>query len=90
MQGDRRRPTGRLAPRGSVGYPSPMSTVQEIESAIVQLKPKEIHAVADWLLEYRETLWDQRIADDAQAGKLDSLIKKAKASHRAGNTKSFP
>jgi hypothetical protein len=67
-----------------------MSTVQEIESAITQLKPKDIHAVADWLLEYRETLWDKKIVNDAQAGKLDSLIKKAKAAHRAGKTKSFP
>jgi hypothetical protein len=67
-----------------------MSTVQEIESAITQLKPRDIHAVADWLLEYRETLWDKKIADDAQAGKLNLLIKKAKTSHRAGKTKTFP
>lgn len=67
-----------------------MSTVQEIESAITQLKPKEIHAVADWLLEYREKLWDRKIAADARAGKLDSLIKKAKAGHRAGKATRFP
>ena len=56
-----------------------MSTVKEIESAIVQLDPKDVHAVADWLQEYREELWDKRIAKDAKAGKLDSLIKKATA-----------
>jgi len=67
-----------------------MGTVQEIESAIRQLKPRDIHAVADWLLEYRETLWDEKIAVDARAGKLDPLIKKAKASHRAGKTTPFP
>jgi hypothetical protein len=67
-----------------------MSTVQEIESAITQLKAEDIHAVADWLLEYRETLWDERIAADAQAGKLDPLIKKAKAGHRAGKATPFP
>jgi hypothetical protein len=67
-----------------------MSTVQEIESAITQLKPKEIHAVADWLLEYRERLWDKKIAADAHAGKLDALIKKAKAGHRAGKATPFP
>jgi hypothetical protein len=67
-----------------------MSTVQEIESAITQLKPRDIHAVADWLLEYRETLWDKEIAADARAGKLDSLINKAKAGHRAGKSSPFP
>ena len=67
-----------------------MSKVQEIESAITQLKPKDIHAVADWLLEYRETLWDKKIEADARAGKLDLLIKKAKTAHRAGKATPFP
>ena len=61
-----------------------MSTVEQIESAVTQLKPKDVHAVADWLEEYRETLWDKKIAADARAGKLDSLIKKAKAGRQAG------
>ena len=67
-----------------------MSTVQEIESAIAQLKPRDIHAVADWLQEYRETLWDKKIAADARAGRLDPLIKKAKSAHRAGKATPFP
>jgi hypothetical protein len=67
-----------------------MNTGQKTESAITQLKPTDIHAVADWLLEYRETLWDKKIAADARAGKLDSLIKKAKAGQRAGKAPPFP
>jgi hypothetical protein len=55
-----------------------------------QLKPRDIHAVADWLLEYRGTLWDEKMEADARAGKLDSLIKKAKAGHRAGKATPFP
>jgi hypothetical protein len=62
-----------------------MRTVKEIESAITQLKPREIRAVAEWLLEYRETLWDKKIAADPQARKLDPLIKKAKSGQRTGN-----
>ena len=67
-----------------------MSTVKEIESAITQLDPKDVQAVADWLQEYREELWDKQIATDAKAGKLDSLIKKAKAGHHAGKATAFP
>ena len=67
-----------------------MSTVQEIEAAITRLEPKKIHAVADWLQEYREGLWDKQIEADAKAGKLDPLIKKAKASYRAGKATPFP
>ena len=67
-----------------------MSTVKEIESAITQLEPSEVHAVADWLQEYREELWDKQMAADARAGKLDTLIQKAKADTRAGKATPFP
>ena len=80
----------RLVARAPIQYLVIMSTVQEIEFAITRLKPRDIQAVADWLLEYRETLWDKKIAADVHAGKLDSLIKKAKAGHRAGKATPFP
>ncbi|HEY3854297.1 MAG TPA: hypothetical protein VGO67_07905 [Verrucomicrobiae bacterium] len=64
--------------------------MKEIESAITRLKPKEVHAVADWLQEYRETLWDKKIQADTRAGKLDSLIEKAKSAYRAGKATPFP
>jgi len=67
-----------------------MSTVKEIESAIQKLKPEEIRAVADWLQEYREEMWDEQIETDAKAGRLDKAISKAKADHRAGKATSFP
>ncbi|MEO6182989.1 MAG: hypothetical protein ABIP71_07835 [Verrucomicrobiota bacterium] len=67
-----------------------MSTVKEIESAITQLDPKDVQAVADWLQEYREELWDAQIKADAKAGKLDSFIKKAKSGYRAGKATPFP
>jgi hypothetical protein len=67
-----------------------MSTVKEIESAISKLAPAEVHAVADWLQAYREELWDQQIQADADTGKLDKLIRKAKADFRAGKATPFP
>ena len=67
-----------------------MSTVAEIEKAIQKLTPQEIKAVAEWLEEFREEMWDQQIAADAKAGKLDKLISKAKSDYRAGEAKSFP
>lgn len=67
-----------------------MSTVKEIESAIKQLKPKDVHAVADWLQEYREQLWDKEIEADAKAGKLDKLMEEAKQDYLAGRCKPLP
>ena len=65
----------------------PMSTVKEIESAITQLEPKDVHAVADWLQEYREELWDRQIEADAKAGRLDKLADEAVEDYRAGRVK---
>jgi hypothetical protein len=67
-----------------------MSTVGEIEKAIARLKPQEIHAVADWLQEYREELWDKQIDADAKAGKLDKLMEEAKQDYQAGRCKPLP
>jgi len=67
-----------------------MSTVQEIEAAIVKLKPREIRAVAEWFDEFREQGWDRQIEADAKVGKLDKLIKKAKSDYRAGKSTRFP
>ncbi|MDQ6631928.1 MAG: hypothetical protein M3Y82_09250 [Verrucomicrobiota bacterium] len=67
-----------------------MSTVKEIEAAIAKLKPDEIKSVAEWLEEFREEMWDRQIEADGRAGKLDSLIKEAKADYRAGKAKPFP
>ncbi len=69
---------------------SAMSTVKEIESAITQLDPKDVQAVADWLQEYREELWDKQIAADAKAGKLDTLMEEAKQDYLAGRCKPLP
>ncbi len=67
-----------------------MSTVAEIKKAVQELTPQEIKAVADWLQEFREEMWDEQIAADAKAGKLDKFIAKAKSGYRAGKATPFP
>jgi len=67
-----------------------MSTVAEIEKAIQKLTPQEIKAVADWLQEFREEMWDRQIEADAKAGKLDKLMEEAKQDYRAGRCKPLP
>ena len=67
-----------------------MSTVAEIEHAIEKLDPKEVRRVGDWLDEFRERLFDERIAADAKAGKLDKLMEEAKQDYLAGRCKPLP
>jgi hypothetical protein len=62
-----------------------MSSVEEIQSAIVSLAPEEYVRLRAWFIERDWEQWDQQIAADAQAGKLDFLIAEAMAEKAQGH-----
>jgi hypothetical protein len=62
-----------------------MSTVEQIEAAILKLSPQELSQVADWVLDLDEQRWDEQIEQDMAAGKLDFLAQEALAEFEAGN-----
>jgi hypothetical protein len=64
-----------------------MNTVEAITNAIAQLPPEQVAQVRTWLAEYDERQWDEQIAQDERAGRLDALAERALAEHRAGRTK---
>jgi hypothetical protein len=61
--------------------------VKEIEEAIVQLSAEELATLVGWLDDYRAQLWDRQIAQDLQAGRLDSLLAEVEEDYRTGTTK---
>lgn len=67
-----------------------MSTVLEIESAISELPTQEFWKLAEWFDDVRERTWDEQMAADAQAGKLDFLFAEAEASRQAGQNNPWP
>ena len=56
-----------------------MSTVQEIESAILKLPPGDFQSLADWFDRLRETDFDRQLAVDAKSGRLDAIYQRAQA-----------
>jgi hypothetical protein len=54
-----------------------LTAVEEIESAILRLSPKELGQLAEWVLDLDEQNWDNQIERDSAAGKLDFLAKEA-------------
>lgn len=65
-----------------------MRSLSEIEAAIEQLPREEAYKLSDWLQEYLDDAWDQQIAADAKAGRLDKLIQSAKSNIAANHAKS--
>ncbi len=54
-----------------------MSRVEELQTAIAALAPEEYARLRQWFVERDWEQWDRQIEEDAQAGKLDSLIEEA-------------
>lgn len=64
-----------------------MSKVEQIEQQIEELSRSEFAELRDWILECDWESWDAQIEQDAQAGKLDSLLREAEADYRSGRSR---
>ena len=61
-----------------------MSTIDDIKNAIQRLSREELATFRAWFVEYDARIWDEQIAHDAIAGKLDSLADEANQLVRDG------
>lgn len=64
-----------------------MSSVHEIEQAVVRLSTQDLARFREWFEEYDGKLWDKQFESDAKSGKLDKLANQAIADFRAGKFK---
>ncbi len=67
-----------------------MSTVEEIENAIENLKEDEFLRLAKWLEAKVAAAWDRRMSQDSKGGKLDFLFDEAGNEKTAGELKPWP
>ena len=63
-----------------------MSTVQEIEAAILRLSPEDRTVLCARLAELGAAHWDQQLEADAAAGRLDWLADEARQDLKSGRT----
>jgi hypothetical protein len=61
-----------------------MSSVNEIEEAVLRLSVAELAAFRAWFAEFDAEAWDRQIEDDVASGRLDALADEALADLRAG------
>lgn len=64
-----------------------MSSVEQIESAILRLPPEEFLRLTEWIAELNQRRWDEQLERDVAAGRLDELAAEAIAEHKAGRTR---
>jgi hypothetical protein len=63
-----------------------MTKLEKIETAIAALAEKELQAFRRWFAKFDAARWDKQIERDSKSGKLDKLLRKAKAEHRKGKS----
>jgi hypothetical protein len=61
-----------------------MSTLQEIEAAVSQLKAEELAAFREWFAEFDARAWDLQFEQDVSTGRLDKLAEEALEDLREG------
>jgi hypothetical protein len=61
-----------------------MTTVDQIERAILQLSAEDFRHLAEWFLELDQQRWDAQLEGDVAAGKLDARAEEAIADFKAG------
>ena len=64
-----------------------MSEVEAIEARIRNLPPQDFASLREWFHEFENECWDQQIASDFKAGKLNKLINKARDEFDQGKSR---
>jgi hypothetical protein len=64
-----------------------MRTVEDIEQALAELPPDQLAEFRVWYEAFDAARFDDRIDQDAKAGRLDRLAEQAIADFRAGRAR---
>ena len=62
-----------------------MSTIEQIEAAILTLTPEQFERLRQWILDVEYQHWDEQLEQDIADGKLEALAEEAIAEFKAGH-----
>ncbi|BAZ82088.1 hypothetical protein NIES73_33650 [Sphaerospermopsis kisseleviana NIES-73] len=62
-----------------------MSTIEQIEAAILTLPPEQFQRLRQWILDIDYQRWDEQLEQDIADGKLEALAEEAIAEFKAGH-----
>ena len=83
------RPHAVIDGPAGVPYAPRTISVKELKAAITKLSADELAELVSWLQDHNQRVWDARIEDDLDSGRLDSLLTQVDAEHEAGLNRSL-
>lgn len=60
--------------------------VKQIERAIARLPARDLAELMSWLEDYHAQVWEKRIEEDLEAGRLDALLAEVDEEYETGLT----
>jgi hypothetical protein len=66
-----------------------MSTLEQIEAAILTLPSEEFQQLKQWLADVDYQRWDEQLEQDVTDGKLEALAEEAIAEFQSGQRRTF-
>ena len=66
-----------------------MLTLEQIESAILQLPPDEYQKLVEWFADLDYQRWDEQLEKDIADGRLEALALEAIAEFEAGHCRTI-
>lgn len=66
-----------------------MSTLKQIEEAILTLPPDEFQQLMQWVSDLDYQRWDEQLEKDIADGKLEDLAQEALAEFKAGHCRTI-
>lgn len=64
-----------------------MTKLEDIEKAVTELTPEQLAQFRDWFEAFDAARFDEKIARDAQSGRLDALAERAREDYRKGHAR---
>lgn len=62
-------------------------SIAEIENEIKKLSTDKVNKLMEWFADYHAELWDRQIAEDADAGRFESVFAEVDSEIAAGLAK---
>jgi hypothetical protein len=66
-----------------------MTTLEKLEQSVEKLPAEELAKFRQWFAQFDAHAWDEQLAADSAAGKLQGLMGSAIAEHKAGSTRAL-
>lgn len=66
-----------------------MDTLAQVEQSVANFSERELASFREWFYKFDNQIWDEKVASDIDAGKLEKIASEALHEFNSGKAKSI-